>query len=81
MGVKGGRMAGLPYTVRAWGGLPLFCCGFCPFDAFDEDSILEHYATRHSSAVSDGSGGSDGSRGSDESRVLVADRYGQEVRR
>lgn len=35
-----------PYEVKAWAGLPQYCCAVCAFDTLREEVILEHVA-RH----------------------------------
>jgi hypothetical protein len=34
----------LPYTLKTWMGLPLYCCPECAFDALEEETILFHIA-------------------------------------
>lgn len=59
----------LPYEVATWGGLPLYRCPHCPFDAFEEATILEHVATHL--VVAERAAGS--------GLVWVADRHGNPV--
>lgn len=37
----------LPYEIKAWSGLPLYCCALCQFDTLSEDALFEHLASQH----------------------------------
>jgi hypothetical protein len=59
----------LPYAVKSWMGMPLYCCRECAFDALEEETVLvhiaEHMALRESRLAT--------------ARVFVADKNGNVI--
>lgn len=68
------RTRDLPYRLGTWCGMVQYQCPHCAFDALDEETILEHLATRHEPVHNE-------AEGREMSGVLTADRWGNEVRR